>query len=683
MAKKKQRSPAARPRPAVSPRGEVAATAEIGRASWRSALPLLIAVAALAATFAATFFWNEDFWWYLASGEAILEAGEIPDDDPFLYPEEARGRWITHSWLWTVLVALLWQAGGGLVGPVVAAVAVAIALVVLLFTAGRVDRHGTVNAVLVLSALWTLNHRLAMKAELASWVLLLVFLRILDRRPVVTPRAALALVALQWLWSNLHGGYPLGLVVAAAWTLGPRLARGRGAEARGAPLWLLPALAVAALATPGLFVARLRVLGSFLGLTGPVEGLPETSIAEWQATFDGPLDLYAGMYIAFVVVGGLGFLLGRTPGRLPRALAWGAMAGLGLEAVRFVPPFVLVSVVVTLRNLEHLAPALRRRAGSTGRRRLALAASLGLVAAVAALAVGLRQVRTDVEVGQSAGSPVSLSPFSTAPGAARYLERHAPPDAIFNDMMLGGYLIHRLAPGRRLYADNRNTSERLLAEYAAALSSPAEWRRVERRRDVRTVVMTSVYTRALLVDVLAADPRWRLVLVDPTATVFVRDPTVPVELSPRRVAAASPASDPGVPYLAPRSLSRRVLHAVLRADPDDLLVTYLDRLGRVGQLDALLALADAALERRPDLGAVWWLRGTARLRRGDAARGLADLEAAIERGADTVESRLQLATLLARDRRYDDARRHLAAARRQAPDDPRVEQLLRRLPPGE
>jgi Flp pilus assembly protein TadD len=72
----------------------------------------------------------------------------------------------------------------------------------------------------------------------------------------------------------------------------------------------------------------------------------------------------------------------------------------------------------------------------------------------------------------------------------------------------------------------------------------------------------------------------------------------------------------------------------------------------------------------------------ARLQRGDATRGLADLEKAVDRGVDSPEARLQLAALLARNRRVAGARRHLEAARRAAPDDPRIDALLRRLPPG-
>ena len=51
-----------------------------------------------------SFVWNEDLWWYLASGETILEQGGIPDHDTFLYTSTETTRFPSHSWLWSVVL---------------------------------------------------------------------------------------------------------------------------------------------------------------------------------------------------------------------------------------------------------------------------------------------------------------------------------------------------------------------------------------------------------------------------------------------------------------------------------------------------------------------------------------------------------------------------------------------------
>lgn len=640
----------------------------------RPAVPLALALLVLVLALTTGYLWNEDLWWYVSSGERIVAERGIPDDDPVLWPEENRGRWITHSWGWTVLVAAV-HATGGPIGLAAGASAVAVGLFTLLFTAARVDRFGIPNAVLGATAFVALNHRLSLKAELASWTLLLVFLRFLEsNRPWTRGRLA-ALVGLQWLWSNLHGGYPLGIVVVACWAVGGRWPRRRS---DAPPLWLPPVLAVAALATPGLVGARLRVLGSLLGATGAVEGLPETFLSEWQPTFGGPFDLYCGVYLLAAAWSLAGLWIARTGPRASRALTLGALAILGLQAVRFVPGFVLGSAAITLANLatrrrvDPAAPATR------GER----AVAVGTAAALLVASSSIRAVRADYEVGQSGELPITLSPFSTAPAIAeRFLA--SPPDApIFNDMFLGGWLIYRLGPALRFYTDNRNLSEDLLSEYSRAISDPREWTRIEAERGFRTVVLSGVSTFGALRGVLANDARWRLAHLDPTGVVFTRA-TDPVTLRPRDVAGRDQQA---VPYLCRGGVLHVLGHRLVRYEPDDLLVTWADHLLALQRGPEVEALADDALEARPDLGRLRWLRATVRLARGAKEEAVDDMEQVLAdvRGVeiDVLEARLQLAGVLVRLGRRADAIRQLEHARDLAPRDRRAQELLRRLGSG-
>jgi tetratricopeptide (TPR) repeat protein len=648
-------------------------------------LPLWGAVVFLTLVFTLSYFWNEDFWWYLASGEAILAEGAIPEDDPFLYPEENRGRWITHSWLWTVLAALI-HRGFGMPGEVATGAILGLVIVTLVFTSGRLDRYGLLNGVAAAAALWTLNHRLSMKAELASWVLLLVYFRLLDGGRRFTWRTGALLAALHWLWSNFHGGYPLGLVAVTAYAAGGWLRKrfgkqednGSEEELKAPPLWLVAVLAAVSLATPSLAVARLRVLGALVGLGGDVEGLPDTFISEWQATFAGPWDLYAGMYVALAAVAVFGFLVSRSPQRLARLLLLAAMAVLGFNAVRFVPGFVLLSAAICLANLAQIAPGQRRwwtpstALGTASYILCCALLGLGLVATAAGVSIS----KPDFEVGQSSGVFLSLSPLSTAPGAADFVLRHKLPPPIFNDMFLGGYLIHRLYPDYRLFIDNRNLSDKLLGNYSQVLSSRQHWQRAEQRYGFRTVILTTVYTRGLLRDMLAADPRWRLVYLDPTAVIFVRGDAPTPKIQVRGAA----GGENSVPFLAgDNGWMRRLGHRFLRTDPASLLNLYLSTLGGLGQLEAVEALASEALDQRPELSEVRWLRGTARLHRGNVAAARRDMEEAIRQGAGGVEARLQYAFVLYRLREPEEALHQLEEASREAPDNSQVEQMLRRI----
>src|SRR5258708_4466504 len=137
------------------------------RWSWLLLLaPLLI----LTAVLVASFLWNEDFWWYLASGRAIVAQGGIPAHDPFLYTTAASAQqWVLHSWLWTVIVAALDSLGG--LGLVVAwHTVLALAVLGLVYTARRVDRWGLANVVLAAIFVAVSGWRLCGKAELATYL---------------------------------------------------------------------------------------------------------------------------------------------------------------------------------------------------------------------------------------------------------------------------------------------------------------------------------------------------------------------------------------------------------------------------------------------------------------------------------------------------------------------------------
>src|SRR5688500_18725631 len=198
---------------------------------------LLAPPLALAGVLTLAYLWNEDFWWVLSSGRYLLEHGlRFPTEDPFLYTS-SRGGWVHHSWLWTVIVAALDRLGG-LRAVTLLHAAVAGALVALAYGARRVDRWGLANGLAATLVLLALGPRLSGKTEIVTWLLLAVFYRMLEREGEIGGRAVLLLAGLQLLWANLHGGYPLGPLVALVYAAGDRLEqrlRGDGPARRVPP----------------------------------------------------------------------------------------------------------------------------------------------------------------------------------------------------------------------------------------------------------------------------------------------------------------------------------------------------------------------------------------------------------------------------------------------------------------
>ena len=185
-----------------------------------SSKPLLVLLLAAAGSFTLGYLWTEDVWWYLASGDLILERGALPERDPFVYSIPGGAPWLAHSWLWTVLLAYLHQVFGLAALPVLSTLLVG-AIAALVYTSARLDRFGLTNTLVTALVVYAVVHR-ALRAEIAGWLLLVVYVRVLERRPF-TWRAALGLAVLQGLWANLHAGYVVGILVALAYGVGDRL----------------------------------------------------------------------------------------------------------------------------------------------------------------------------------------------------------------------------------------------------------------------------------------------------------------------------------------------------------------------------------------------------------------------------------------------------------------------------
>jgi tetratricopeptide (TPR) repeat protein len=660
------------------------------------ALPLLVSILALTTAFTAGYIGNEDFWWYLASGELILERGEIPSEDPFLYTSDLQATWvtsgqvqrtwITHSWLWTVVLAVL-DRHFGLDGVAIFSALCVGALTALCFGRARLDRFGLVNGALTALALAGAIGRFTPRTDLVSCLLLVVFLVVLDReRPLRWP-TLFGLAALQWLWSNLHGGYLLGLGVAFAVGLGDwlqgRLAgpgrgpRGEAGAQSAAPLLALgPLLCLASIATPTLGPERLRAALAFVGELGATTaGATANPLLEWQPTYAAGLDASARLHLALCAVGVAGFAAARPPRRLSRLLIFAGTALLGAAANRFVSVFALVTALVTLANLGSLHPALARRLQALRRPWQGVAAGLAAGLCCALLwttAASLWIAREALDGGAARRGFVATRAEFAAPGAAAYIRAHSLPAPIFNEIVL-----HALFPDYQLFIDTRNLSAPVLTRYRAAVAGQADWQSLLERRGFRTVVLSNLSFASLpLRRLLARDPGWRLVFLDPQAAVFVRsDAAQPEpELSPngRWGAGRAPFLPPDLPPHVARQYGM------------SLLLEYLRALAELEQPEALERVAGDALAALPHDPALLGFRGFARLRLERPEEAAEDFREQVSRTPDDVVARFNLARALARSGRLEEARAEIDEASRRDPNHPaleRVRQQIERMRP--
>jgi hypothetical protein len=470
-----------------------------------------------------------DTWWHLADGRLIARTGAVPRADPFSYTAPG-APWVNRQWLFDLGAFAAWRLGGAAALVLGSGVLFAGAFVAL-WALVRRRLGASAAAVLVVVAAQAAVERFAVRPEALTFCLLAVYVLVLDDRRL--PPACLAgLVALQVLWANAHALSVLGLVVvatelgsaaAARWL--PLPAGWRAASAREdlGPLGLATAgCALAEAATPfgvGGALFPLRLVRVITG--GEVTSAP---VIEHRATALGALAPPAAA--ALVVLVALAVVAVASVRRvrlsyLVRAVAFAALALAARRNVALVGPGVLPLVA------DGLAPA----AAAVGLRlaarpRLALAALAALVAALGSgsawIATGwyyqaARLTRT-VGLGQSA----LLFP----PGAVDFLDAQAPEARVFNDDVLGGYLLWRSRSARRVFIDGRFQvyPASLYAEYERTLEDPSTFAALAARWGVGAAVLYHPAPGRLeLARAIARLPGWRLAYVDAGAVVLLAD----------------------------------------------------------------------------------------------------------------------------------------------------------------
>lgn len=512
------------------------------RRSGRIAVAILVlSVLLLVLALATRKIWTVDYWWQWKTGEYVAQHG-VPRTDVFSYTNLGHPR-VEIRWGYCLALWLLTSTlGHG------AAVVAKITLVILAFACmgtlaaiprpWRGETSTVIAAALVAIAALASSQRFYERPETVSYALFAVFVAIVDTCRRRWSRAAWGLPALQIVWVNTHGLFPLGPAVVAFWAAEEGLAAlaARSGSRRRTPedlarlrraLAVLAATCAACLCNPFLFRAVLLAFLQFRVLHGTAQ---KGFFVEFLSPFSAPGNWVALRYYAVLVAAALiSWLVNLRKSSTFWTLLVGASLYLSATAVRNVPLFALAAVPFTVRNLTEAAEH------SKSRLRAWLPAARLLLLTATAL-FSLHQVRlavTDrfaVTQGDTNQFGIGIARHRYPEEAADFLAASGASGPIFNPPGIGSYLIAR---GHRVFIDPRGEEhmERIIDEYQGIVDAPARFDDSEKRWGFRVAVLWT--EQVSIVDHLRRRPDWRLVHADPVAVVlFRRDeaPTVP-ELS--------------------------------------------------------------------------------------------------------------------------------------------------------
>ena len=422
----------------------------------RSLAPLFVALAAFALALA-TPPSDPDMYWHLASGKWMLDHGQLLRADVFSSTVNGQP-YSVGEWLGQIVLYVAYLAGGwtGLVilrGLLVGVCAFFLTRVALRGGAPIIVAVPVTCAALLLSEIvWTDRPHLF---TLALFPLLLDLL--------LAARAGrfgllLGVPPLMLLWTNLHGGYALGLALVGVFTLEALLTRRN--------------FAAFAITASTAFAASLVDPGS-LGLSAAAAHAtaPPRFIVE-----ESPPDVTrpAGFVFAAFIIGTLALAM-RSGGSLLDLLLLAPLLWLGLSAQRHMPYFAFAAVPFISAAIPRAWSPLE--AWLARRRPYPRGAIVGFGAGVAAMALaGVAFVPNAPN--ERAYPTVVLDAVRSGSGV------------LLNEYDWGGYLIWR-APERTVFVDGRLFPflPDVFADWRTAVELGPRWKEVLERYQVTQVLL--------------------------------------------------------------------------------------------------------------------------------------------------------------------------------------------------
>ncbi len=618
---------------------------------------------------------SNDVWIHLAAGRYIVRTRAVPRVDPFSYGTGEGRPWLDHEWFAQVVSYAAFRAAGA---RGVLALQTALALLAGLAGAALVRRRvglawaGAAPALFALIAYPRFLARPEMFAFACAAGLLWALERVAaaaDRREA--RRFLLLAAALQWVWTNAHPSFPVGVGLAVAYAAGAWF-RPSPRPLRDAPWLQVRWLALAAAACAG--VTLLNPRGPALW-AHPFQQMSASAflrgVGEWKRLWSGDVGgPWRAAFVAAFALGLAAFAATAPAVDWPQAFAFAAAAWLpwsrarhaGLAAA-ILAPVVVCQTARALRGLRRGPPAWARRAAQTA----FVLLCLGL-AAVACRNGFYDPLRAARRFG------FGVDPLQYPAAAADFVERAELRGRLVNNYDIGGYLMWRFGPRRKVFIDGRNMvyGEAFYIRYREALLNPEAWCRLLRRSGCEWIIL-----RHESVDMdgpvrwLYRDRDWALCFADAAAVVFVkrRGPNAAVvrtsELHPQ---------DAPAPALDALDWTRPPRRGDLESARVEAAWAGLYRkLGLYGRAAAHLARAVELGLRTPnalsDLGGLCLQLG----RRRDAERLF---RAALQRDPKLFSARKNLALLCELSGRHWEAVEQFLLALKQRPNDPSLHNNL-------
>jgi hypothetical protein len=473
--------------------------------------------------------------WHIRNGQQILLTHSVTRTDSFSYTMQGQP-WYAWEWLYDALIAGIhqWLGLNGVVFFTAVVIAATFALALRLAL-----RHGSsllVAVILVMLAAGASTIHFFARPHVLSWLLTVIWFQLLDSSEAVyhpeEDRRLLWLPAIMLLWTNLHGGFLLGIALCGIYLIAGLIRYFFEREDRQkVGLWL-KRLAVASLlsilATFGNpYGYRLHIhIYSYLSSRFLMNHIDEFL----SPNFHG---IAQQCFVVLLLITVAALAAKRHRLKLSHLLVIIFAAYSGLYASRNLPvsSILLTLVIAPLLSasiadaaaLQKMSPRLQglisrsnafvsRMTEMESRFRghlwPVLAVILGLVVCIQHGRLGTRQVMD---------AHFDLKRFPVQ--AVEVLAQRRIEEPIFAPDYWGGYLIYRFFPEPRVFVDDRHDlyGELFLKDYLKVMHVQPDWEKFLNEKKVHWVLVPA---EGSLANILKEMPAWKIVYEDSTSVLL-------------------------------------------------------------------------------------------------------------------------------------------------------------------
>jgi hypothetical protein len=389
---------------------------------------------------------DPDLWGHLRFGQMMLSSGRVVSHDPFSY--SAFGSlWRDHEYLTEVIMAALYDVAGVIGLKIWKLLCVGATILLLVRGLAETEASSRVQFNVLALAVTVLFPHMQFRPQLHSYALFALMLAVLAEDNYRGSGPLWLMIPVMSLWSNLHGGFIIGLITLATYAGAAGLQdlfKGRGLN-RAGRVGVVAAAATAATLLPpsGMNVWRavVKTVGSpaTFRIFADWQPLSSAMEAQWHYNHYG-IAVYLCLLALWAVLV-LSVVLRPRGDDFPLLLIALVMSLAAAKAVRNVPLAAIACVIPTGR---HLGMLLADGTPSPSPDAIVPQPVQWVIAGIALLLLG-KEVFT-----------VRLLTDMEYPSAAvEFMQQRQLYGNVLGDFGWGGYLIWHLAPGSKVFVDSR------------------------------------------------------------------------------------------------------------------------------------------------------------------------------------------------------------------------------------